>query len=483
MSRHLEPTTEGRDTGRDSRDLRLGIGTKQSGPPGWNPSDPRDTPLHGERLPMGTLRTKGQAGNGRARLSDVDRARLGSAVDFADLLRRHGFELQRSGNHYVTRLRAERTPSCHVYPPGVGRHGARGWSWHDYGDGRGGDALGFLTDVANVPFRDAVEQLVAETGYRPDGWDLMPVGEVRSRPTVDPPELPPPPEPIPWTAQESAVRAFLAVLAEQVPDADLRGRDYLAGRGIDPEAGEAMGGVYVVPSDRWDAIGEAMQQDADRFLEAGLAKLGRRGFRPLWWDSAALFVAHDRAGRRPLYVVARRFEPGTGAKYLNQDGRGGEGARRCVYGLQAIPAAIRDRKRLLIVEGPTDALAARTLGMHAIATLTRPGAGHAIRTALEPLVGALLELPGVDVLPDADPGAKGEEGAGLAAELVAWLRAEGIDSRVMRMRDLGHEDNDLGDVVARMKREATVRVDALPDPVRLVRERFEGELIDLEGGR
>ena len=78
----------------------------------------------------------------RPPLSDSDRAELCSRVDFLAVLAGDGVEARKSGTHYVCRLRPnDKTPSCYVWPPDTGKRGAEGWTWHDYGDGRGGDAL------------------------------------------------------------------------------------------------------------------------------------------------------------------------------------------------------------------------------------------------------------------------------------------------------------------------------------------------------
>ena len=81
------------------------------------------------------------------RIPKADLDELCRRVDLLALLASDGVAVRRNGATFVCRLRPEeKTPSCYLYPPGVGRKGADGWTLHDYGDGWGGDALAYLVE-------------------------------------------------------------------------------------------------------------------------------------------------------------------------------------------------------------------------------------------------------------------------------------------------------------------------------------------------
>ena len=71
---------------------------------------------------------------------------------------------------------------------------------------------------------------------------------------------------------------------------------------------------------------------------------------------------------------------------------------------------------------------------------------------LTPHLPALRDLPRVLVVPDADPGEKGQTGEALAARLAAWLTAKGCRADVATLPELcpdaPPECKDLADVAA-----------------------------------
>ncbi len=110
----------------------------------------------------------------RPPLSEQDRADLYAREPFKVLLRQDGAELRQNGAHYICRLRDERTPSCHDWPPGVGRRGNMGWTWQDYGTRQGGDALGYLVDVRGLTYMDAAREMARLGGWWPASLETKP---------------------------------------------------------------------------------------------------------------------------------------------------------------------------------------------------------------------------------------------------------------------------------------------------------------------
>ena len=401
------------------------------------------------------------------KLTDTDRAELCRRVDLLAVLEGDGVKVEKNGKAYVCALRRdERTPSCHVYPPGVGRKGAAGWTLKDYGDGWGGDALAYLVDRRGLPWWDAVAELCRLARWTPES--LRDAEKSRAGcPRIDfrggglgpdTPQTPRRAEP-PTMAQGdqwAAACAFLGAVVDLVPDAAAQGAAYLASRGCLP-AGWA-GGAWMLTGEDCRRVGDRLARgpDADLLTRAGILKPAQDGkpVRLAWWDRVALLTCYDPEGC-PAYFVGRRLDWKDGdraGKYINQPT--GAGAVRWPFNLPALyhaagrldawPVKPAPDKAgdVLLLEGPLDALGAACLGWPAVALLNRPQAHNyadrdgAAARMLDAHLPALRAVRRVRVVPDADPGPKGAEGEALAARLVGWLRAAGCRAAVATLADL-----------------------------------------------
>lgn len=432
------------------------------------------------------------------RLTAADRAELCRRVDLLDVLRRDGVDVRRLGGGYVCALRpGERTPSCHVYPPGKGRRGADGWTLHDFGDGWGGDALAYLVDRRGLPFAAAVAELCQLAGWTPPGCRLD------GRPTAGPTKpLPAPPRAagpavMPASLQAAAVAGFLEALEAEVTDAAAQGADYLAGRGVLPAGWPPL--AYVMPAAAGPAVLDRLRRapNLEALVTAGLIQ-PPEGDKPLrlswgpWAGDVVLLVHHDRAGL-PAALIARRRDHKAGdrlGKYLQQTYA--RGAARLPFGLPALyrpqgfawtPAAAHAGD-VLVVEGPLDALGAACLGWAALGLSMRPQAGGfdaddaACPRMLEPHLPRLRDAGRVLVVPDADPGEKGAVGEAQANRLVGWLRWAGVaEAAVAQLADLVAVPDgakDLADVAAAAYEAAAERAAILE---------YDGELTRAEAER
>lgn len=388
-------------------------------------------------------------------LTPQDRAELCSRVDFPGLLVADGLVVELVSGHFWAAIRPEeRTPSCRLYRPGEGRHGAKGWTWHDHGPDVGGDALGYLLDVRGMPFPDAVRFLAERTGYWPEGWrpgeNVATVSpRIAPKPQARYPDTPRI-EPLSINAQAWAVARFIAALETLHPTAGGEGKAYLEGRGCLPP-GDLVPLAWKLPRAVVPVLAHKLAEGghAGDLERAGLLKLeaGKPPRLPWWTDSILLASTTEKGA--PLYLTARRldWEPGDRVgKYLNTPTAGG--AVRHAFGLPNLyPGNPRwvdlDLEApLLLVEGILDALGAMVLGWPALAMLSRPGArGIDDRHgAAEKLLGdhlpALRDFRRVLVVPDADAGEKGDTGEALAAKLVGWLRAAGCRADVATLAEL-----------------------------------------------
>lgn len=419
---------------------------------------------------------------GPHKLTDADRAELCRRVDLLAVLAADGVDVRKNGAAYLCKLRKdERTASCHVYPPDMGKRGADGWTLHDFGDGWAGDALGYLVDKRGLPFVDAVAELCRLTAWTPPNWQpdrlACPVRPDRQggRYVHTPPTVPrAAPPTMPKDEQLAAAWAFLSALLDLCPDADAGGDAYLASRGCLPAPG--TGEAWLLPADACKPLTAklAAGPDADLLTRAGILKPAADGKPPrlAWWDKTCLLGCYDAAGGL-TYFVGRRLDWADGdrwGKYINQTTAGG--AVRLPFNLPALyqaagsldgwavqPAADRAGD-VLLVEGPLDALGAAVLGWPAVALLTRLQARNyadrdgAAARALEAHLPALRDVRRVRVVPDADPGSKGAEGEALAARLVGWLTYAGVRADVATLADLcpdAPDCKDLADVAAKVK--------------------------------
>ncbi len=410
------------------------------------------------------------------RLTDTDRAELCHRVDLAAMLTGDGVEVKRNGRAYVCKLRPdERTPSCHIYPPGTGTRGNRGWTFHDYGTDTGGDALAYLVDVRGMDYLDAARYMAEKAGWTPpslgNGENNPAKRPTRAEPdrgkVTTPPSLAEPAK-MDLERQKDAAGAFLLELLAVYPEAAAKGAEYLAGRGVLTADLPPM--AYRLPVDVMPELCRRLAEGPDVALltAAGLMKPPEDG-KPLrlqWgpWAGDVLLVAHHDRDAVPAAFIARRINHRAGdavGKYLQQTYS--NGANRLPYGLLTLyrPAGIRwkpTRPELLVVEGCLDALGAARMGWAALAPGLRLRAADytdrhgAAVLMLEPHLARLRDFARVLVIPDADAGDKGAEGLALAAPLVGWLRAAGCRADLLTVPELCPEAppecKDLADVAA-----------------------------------
>jgi len=321
-----------------------------------------------------------------------------------------------------------------------------------------------------MSFIEAVRWMAQETGYWPSGLGKRaePVPRLKSTKLAAPRKPSPPPPQykqhrMDLCRQVEAIRRFIMHLealtnfADIVVDAFI----YLASRGIDPQAIEDMGGVFMLPDGRTcrQLAERLIADDPELFIEAGLLKEaeGTKPLRLTWWDRTCIFVCRDRTNRKPLYLIGRRTDPGDLPKYMNQMTR--KGAQKYPYGLPSLGRAADFGEELLILEGPIDALGAESIGTHALAMLTRPSAGETHQTSggaeriMLNLLSDLKRCSCVRILPDNDEGESGAIGIVSASRLAQWLSARGILAEAITMHALGFgQFNDLGEVAEESSR-------------------------------
>ena len=228
----------------------------------------------------------------------------------------------------------ERTPSFHVRP-------SQGF-WHCFGCGEGGDVISFVQKVDSLSFTEAVEALALKAGIT-----LRREEPGRRQRLLD--------------AHRVAEEFYQAQLVS--PEAHL-GRQFLGQRGF----GEAMCrrfGIGYSPAS-WDALTRHLRSKGftDQEIEtAGLATRGNRGlydrFRGrLMWPIRDITGATVGFGARRL-----NDEDKESPKYLNTPETPIYHKSQVLYGLDLAKKEITQGRRVVIVEGYTDVMAAHAAGV------------------------------------------------------------------------------------------------------------------------
>jgi DNA primase len=268
---------------------------------------------------------------------DLERVR--DATDLVELVGSY-VALRKAGKNYkgLCPFHQEKTPSFIVFPETQ--------TFHCFGCGAGGDAIGFLMRAENLSFREALERPAGRAGItltpsRPRDADL------ESR--------------LLRLAELNALAAawFSHVLWNTAHGEP--GRRLLEQRGVDRDTAERFQLGFAPES--WDALlGHLIRQGAtpDELVEAGLA--GRRDDGSLYdrFRYRLMFPIRDRDGR--VIGFGARALGDAQPKYLNtpQTPLFDKGAS--LYAIDLALEHIRRTREVIVVEGSMDAIAAHQFG-------------------------------------------------------------------------------------------------------------------------
>jgi len=264
-------------------------------------------------------------------------------IDIVDVVDRY-VPLKKAGANYQAccPFHAEKTPSFTVSPTKQ--------FYHCFGCGAHGTAIGFLMEHAGKSFPDAVEELARDAGLEVPRVERP--GEREERKALD--DL---------TDRLTAAATFYRAQLKESP----RAIEYLKSRGL-TGAIAAHFSIGFAP-DEWTALERAFPDYQDAGLEtAGLVVKGDGGKRYDRFRDRIMFPIHDSRGRIVGFGgrVLDKGEP----KYLNSPETPLFSKGRELYGLWLARNAIRDRERVVVVEGYMDVVALAQHGVeYAVATL------------------------------------------------------------------------------------------------------------------
>lgn len=260
-------------------------------------------------------------------------------IDIVDLVSRYT-QLRKAGASYkgLCPFHSERTPSFVIFP--------HTGTWRCFGAcGDGGDIFSFVMKKENLDFREALQMLAKEAGVE---LESGPADGGQSRRGLI------------TEVNDLAAEFYRHTLLNHPGAAEARA--YLQRRGIDQATIDTFQLGYSL--DQWSGLRDhllAQKYDLDLLVEAGLIK--RNEERSSTYDAfrgRVMIPIRDRTGR--IIGFGGRVLDGSQPKYLNTADTALFHKSHIVYGLDLAQQAIRDRDRVVIVEGYMDVIAAHQYG-------------------------------------------------------------------------------------------------------------------------
>ncbi|WP_169252418.1 DNA primase [Brevibacterium sp. 'Marine'] len=311
----------------------------------------------------------------------------------------------------------EKTPSFTVRPQ-VGMY-------HCFGCGESGDVFTFLQKVEQLSFVEAVETLAGKAGMHlryEDGKGPDREQASRRQRLLE--------------MHEVAGHFFAQALESE---AGQIGREFLSGRGFPAESSREFGIGFAPKS--WDALTTHLRRAGftdEEILAGGLASEGGRGIYDRF-RGRVIWPIKDMTARTIGFGARRLYDDDKGPKYLNTPETALYHKNQVLYGLDLAKKSIAKTKRVVVVEGYTDVMAAHLAGVdQAVATCgTAFGAEHV--KIIRRLLG---DDPTGQVIFTFDGDAAGQKAALKAFEFESLFSAQtfvavepdGLDPCDLRMR-------------------------------------------------
>lgn len=277
---------------------------------------------------------------GRIRQSDVEEVK--SRISIADVVGDY-VALKSAGVGSMKGLcpfHDERSPSFHVRPQ-VGY-------FHCFGCGESGDVYTFVQKMDHLSFTESIERLAARIGFElhyEEGSGKPNDSGNRSRILA---------------ANAAAAEFFTAQLAS--PGAKI-GRDFLGERGFDRDAAARFSIGYAPKS--WNdlrdyLVGKGFTREEQ--VLAGLLSEGEKGVYDRF-RGRLVWPIRDVTGQTIGFGARRLFDDDKGPKYLNTPETPVYHKAQVLYGLDLAKRDISKDRRVVVVEGYTDVMAAHLSGV------------------------------------------------------------------------------------------------------------------------
>ena len=223
---------------------------------------------------------------------------------------------------------------------------------HCFGCGWHGDAIRWLTDHDSTPFIEAVRELASAAGLEMPAQSAEAVARTRRADTA-----------------RAALEAAQAIYAAQLGEAGAV-MEYLAGRGIGPDALSAFGIGFARGGDgslRRSGIGEKLGQEAGLLVLRQAQDDRREDLRELFWDRITVPIHDARGG---LAGFGGRVWPGpsTGSgragsrpKFINSPDGPLFDKGRLLFNQHRAREVLREHRQAMLRRGEQDRVAAPPL--------------------------------------------------------------------------------------------------------------------------
>lgn len=243
----------------------------------------------------------------------------------------------------------ERTPSFHVRP-------AQGY-YHCFGCGQGGDVIKFVEDVHHLSFTEAVQYLADKTGVTLHYEDTG-AAEKKDPNRVSRSRI--------LEANRHAAQFFRSQLGSEEA---VGAQKFLSARGFDADVAAKFSLGYAPAS--WDALLSFLRKRGFTEPELAASGLFSRGQRGPYdrFHGRLIWPISNLTGEVVGFGARRLGEDDKGPKYLNTPETAVYKKSKVLYGIDRAKKAISKQRRIVVVEGYTDVMAAHLAGVEcAVAT-------------------------------------------------------------------------------------------------------------------
>lgn len=243
----------------------------------------------------------------------------------------------------------ERTPSFHVRP-------AQGY-YHCFGCGQGGDVIKFVEDVHHLSFTEAVQYLADKTGVTLHYEDTG-AAEKKDPNRVSRSQI--------LEANRNAAQFFRSQLGSEEA---VGAQKFLSARGFDADVAARFSLGYAPAS--WDALLSFLRKRGFTEPELAASGLFSRGQRGPYdrFRGRLIWPISNLTGEVVGFGARRLGEDDKGPKYLNTPETAVYKKSKVLYGIDRAKKAISKQRRIVVVEGYTDVMAAHLAGVEcAVAT-------------------------------------------------------------------------------------------------------------------
>ncbi|MEG2385966.1 MAG: DNA primase, partial [Aurantimicrobium sp.] len=277
---------------------------------------------------------------GRIRQADVEE--LKQRVNIADVIGDY-VTLKSAGVGSMKGLcpfHDERSPSFHVRPT-VGY-------FHCFGCGESGDVYTFVQKMDHLSFTESIERLAQRINFElhyEEGSGKPNESGNRSRILA---------------ANTAAAEFFVAQLA--TPGA-AEGRKFLGERGFDKAAAEHFCIGYAPKA--WNELRDYLKSKGfteEEQLQAGLLSQGDKGVYDRF-RGRVIWPIRDVTGQTIGFGARKLFDDDQGPKYLNTPETPVYHKQQVLYGLDLAKRDVSKTRRVVVVEGYTDVMAAHLSGV------------------------------------------------------------------------------------------------------------------------